>query len=42
MTEKPQPRFFYKVEPSGRVNSLQDESLQAFNPNSEIQPRRII
>ncbi|MEL7666483.1 MAG: hypothetical protein AAGU06_03615 [Candidatus Shapirobacteria bacterium] len=41
MTEK-QPKFFYKVEATGRVNILQDESLKAFNPQTEIKTRNII
>jgi hypothetical protein len=33
MSEKltTQPKFFFKVEPTGRINSLQDESIRAFN-----------
>jgi hypothetical protein len=32
MTEK-QPNFFYKIEETGRINSLGDEFKQAFTPD---------
>lgn len=36
MTEKPQPRFFYKVEANNRINHLGDEFKSAFTPDPDL------